>query len=66
MSWSLKISLFISNVVILLRLVMAYEVFPLLIQSGSFSIAYFRAFLIEECFGVGSWGGTIDKLGEGA
>ena len=65
MDWSLKLSLFISNVVLLLRLVMAYEVFPLLIQYGSLSIACFRAVVIEESFGVGSRGGVVDKLGEG-
>ena len=44
---------------------MAYEVFPLLIQSGSFSIAGFRAFVIEEYLEVGSRGGVIDKSWEG-
>ena len=65
MAWSLKFSLFVSNVVLFLRLVMAYEVFPLLIQSGSLSIACFRAFVIEESLEVGSWGGVVDKSGEG-
>ena len=65
MAWSLTFYLFISNVVLFLRLVMAYEVFPLLIQSGSFSIACFRAFVIRESLEVGSRGGAVDKLGEG-
>ena len=66
MAWSLKLFLFISNVVLFLCLVMAYEVFPLLIQSGILSIACFRAFVLEESLEVGSWGGVVDKLGEGA
>ena len=66
MAWSLKLSLLISNVVLFLRLVMAYEVSPLLIQSGSLSIACFFAFVVEESLEVGSWGGVVDKSGEGA
>ena len=65
MAWPLKFSLFISNVVLFLRLVVAYEVFPLLVQSGSLSIACFRDFLIEESLEVGSRGGVVDKSGEG-
>ena len=44
---------------------MASEVFPFLIQSGSLSIACFRAFVIGEYFEVGSRGGVVDKSGEG-
>ena len=65
MAWSLKLSLFISNVVIFLCLVMASEIFPLLIQSGSLLIACFRAFVIEESLEVGSRGVVVDKSGEG-
>ena len=65
MACSLKFPLFISNVVLLLRLVMASDVFPLLIQSGSLSISCFRAFVIEEYLEVGSRGGVVDKSGEG-
>ena len=65
MAWSLKPPLLISNVVLFLRLVMASEVFNLLIQSASLSIAYFRAFAIEEYLEIGSQGGVVDKSGEG-
>ena len=65
MDWSLKFSLFISNVVLFLNLFMAYEVFPLLIQSGSLTIACFCSFVIEESLEFGSWGGLVDKSGEG-
>ena len=61
----MKFSLFVSNVVLFLRLVVSYEVFPLLIQSGCLSIACFRAFVIEESLEVGSWGGFVNKLGDG-
>ena len=61
----MKFFLFISNVVVFSRLVMAYEVFPLLIQYGSLSIACFCAFVIEESFEVGSRGVVVDILGEG-
>ena len=66
MDWSLKCSLFISDDVLFLRLVMASEVSPLLIQYGSLSIAYFRAFVIRESLEVGSRGGVADKSWEGA
>ena len=65
MAWSLKLSLSISNVVLFLRLVMAYEVSPLLVQSGILSIVCFRDFVIEEYLELGSRGGVVDKSGEG-
>ena len=65
MDESLTFSLFVSNIVIFLHLVLSYEVLPLLIQYGSLSIACFRAFVIEESFEVGSRGVVVDKLGEG-
>ena len=47
------------------RGLMRRPVFPLLIQSGSLSIACFRAFVIEEYLEVGSRGVVVDKSGEG-
>ena len=44
---------------------MAYEVSPLLIQYGSFSIACFCDFVIEESLEVGSWDCVVDKSVEG-